>query len=1000
MDFAFRFIAGAVLACQCAGAVSAPAQSASLTTPAPLPVIRMLHTSWTAAAGAPTGITGIGQTADGWLWIGSTSGLFRFDGVRFERARAALAPLSSNIARMGVLPGGALWIGYRYGGASLLKDGTMRHFRAGERNAPSGTPSGLAFDGQGRLWFGSSSSSLRYLGPDGAWRQPEAELGAPAGPVESMLLDRRGIFWVRTAQAVFALPKGAARFERRRDMPGSGELAEHPDGSIWSSDNVGRGLHLVDGAARPLPDVWRENAIISFTFDREGAFWHGAYRGVIYTPYAGAPRQSMEPAHGLSGGPASAVFEDREGNVWAGTSNGIDRFRPYRLRAIPLPNYFGGARPLAARPGGGVWADRSFLADAQAAPVAYAPEGTMTSTATALHATRDGTLWTGGPGGLWRVRNGQREAVPLPPGRPDLARRPVYSMASGADGALWVSWGRAGLYSLRDGAWRAHGGVPELGAYAATVMATGADGRMWLGSTGNQLALLEQGKVRRFGREQGLQIGTVLAVLPAGAGAWIGGENGLAWFDGQRFIPVAGRGGDPFAGVTGLVFAADGSLWLNGGAGLSAIAAAELRRAIGQPGYRVRAERLDYRDGLPGTASGITPLPSAIRSADGKLWFSVSGGVVAFDPAALPRNRLAPPVQITGIRGDGREYPARDGVQLEPHTGTLEIDFTALSYRSPERVRFRYRLEGVDPDWQEPERRRSAYYTNLAPGHYRFRVMAANDDGVWNETGATLSFEQAPSLTQMAWFRILGAAALAGGLWLLHRMRLRNTARRVRMQMTERLAERERIARELHDTVLQSVQGLLLKIGAAVHGLRGEDRAMFEDALETAREVLGEGRDRVAGLRGDALAAAGLVQAIRDFGADLARESVVRFDVVSNGEELALAGALADEVLAIAREAIWNAFVHARPRVVSVTLDWSPDQLRLTIADDGAGIPGEVLRSGGRSGHWGLPGMRERAARIGTLDLVSGEGKGTAWILRIPLQAAAKANSVQTLNPA
>lgn len=991
MHSSLRYIASAVLACQAVPAAAVAAQPVDSTS---YPVIAMQHTSWSAAAGAPTGVTGIGQTGDGWLWIGSTTGLYRFDGVRFQRAPAHLAPLSSNISDVGVLPDGALWIAYKFGGASVLKDGTMRHFPAGQRNAPGGTVAALGLDGQGRLWYGSGGG-LRYLGADGDWHKPAAALGAPEGRITAMLLDRRGTFWVRNMQAVFALPKGAARFERRHDVHGVGRLAEHPDGSIWTSDREAKRLYLVEGQARPAAQAWPEHGMEPFLFDDAGALWHPASLGAIYVPGPGATPQAMNPARGLSGRYGYAVFRDREGNVWFGTMNGIDRFRPYRLRMLDLPGYFGGARPLAARPEGGVWIDRSFVADPGASAVQFAPKTSHPNMTTAMHVAPDGSLWTGGPGGMWRVRDGKREALPLPPGPVDPRHGTVYSMASGADGALWVSWGRAGLYAWRDGAWRAHGGVPELASFAATIVAADARGRMWFGSTGDQLAVLERGKLRRYGREQGLGLGTVLSILPAGAGAWVGGENGLAWFDGRRFTPVAGRGGDPFAGTTGLVFANDGTLWLNGGAGLSAIAPGELRKAIASPGYRVQFERLDYRDGLPGTASGITPLPSAVRSRDGKLWFSTSAGDVAFDPATLARNTLPPPVHITALRGDGREYPVQDGLRLAPGTGALEIDFTALSYRAPERVRLRYRLEGVDKDWHEPEHRRAAYYTNLAPGHYRFRVLAANDDGVWNETGASLSFEQAPSLTQTLWFRVLCAGALAGGLWLLHRMRLRHTARRVRMQMTERLAERERIARELHDTILQSVQGLVLKVGAAVHRLRGEERAPLEDALEQARQVLGEGRDRVAGLRGEPAAPLGLAQAIRDFGAALARDSTVRFEVVGEGREPALDDDLADEVLAIAREAVWNAFVHAQPRAVTVTLHWTRAALRLTVADDGRGIPRKVLDEGGRAGHWGLRGMRERAARIGSLDVRSVEGQGTAWTLRLPVPAGGRRRQSQ-----
>ena len=1001
MPPALRFAASAVLALHLAAAPVMAAAPASATAPATAPatartvadarpLIAMQHTSWTAGEGAPTGISGIAQTPDGWLWLGSAAGLFRFDGVRFQRAPAALAPLSSNIARLGLLGDGALWIVYRYGGASLMKDGKMRHFRVGEAGTPGGTPAAMARDASGRLWL-AAPRALRVLGANGNWEAPPASLGAPEGDVVSMLAARDGSFWVRTNSAVYGLAEGATRFERTIDVKGFGKLAEDRDGNVWSSDMLGAGLYLVKGAPGTDPDTWRtQDRLSDFAFDRAGFVWQPGYAGASrLAPHSGRS-QFTDSEHGLSGQHGYAVLEDREGSIWIGTENGIDRFRDYRLHGLDLPRYIGSARALAARAEGGVWVDRSFLADADAAPVQFAPEGSVADLTTALHAAPDGTLWSGGIGGMWRVRAGQapgqREPVEQPADLQDPKATVVFSMASDARGGLWVSMGRRGLYTWRDGQWTRNGGVAALDGMAPVIVA--ADGkRMWFGAPDNGLAILEDGKVRRPGNAEGLQVGTVMAILPAsaGAGAWIGGENGLAWFDGQRFIAIVGRGGEPFAGINGMVFDAGGTLWLNGGAGLSAIAADELRQAAGSAAYRVQFERLDYRDGLPGAASGITPLPSAIRSKDGKLWFSVMGGTVAFDPAALPRNRLAPPVMITALRADGAEIAAVDGVRLAPHTGTLEIDFTALSYRAPERMRFRYRLDGVDAGWQEPERRRSASYTNLAPGSYRFRVLAANDDGVWNEQGATLAFDVEPSVTQSTPFRIAAAGALVIGLWLLHRMRLRRVARRVTEQLTARLAERERIARELHDTVLQSIQGLVLKIGAAIQRLRDDERKPLEEALAAASQVLGEGRDRVAGLRGEGLGQASLAHAILAYGEPLAQSGAVRFAVLTEGEPAELDETVRDEVFAIVREAVWNAFLHARPQTVTVRLRFDPGMLAVTISDDGLGIPPEVMDGGGRAGHWGIPGMRERAAGIGRLDAASTPGHGTTWTLAVPL---------------
>jgi signal transduction histidine kinase len=684
------------------------------------------------------------------------------------------------------------------------------------------------------------------------------------------------------------------------------------------------------------------------------------------------------------------VFQDREQNIWVGTENGLDRFRSYRLQPLALPRYLGEAQALAAGVDGGAWIDVAFVASPAAAPAQFAPISSYAVSTTALHAAPDGTVWSGGLGGLWKIRNGKREPVPMPPGVASPLATPVLSMASDRTGALWVSLGRKGIFALKDGRWSARGGVPALAAIAGTAIATDARGRMWFGSTNDQVALLDGATVRRFTHADGLAVGTVLAIVPSPDRVWIAGENGVAYFDGKRFVPVLGHGGEPFTGTSGLVFGADGTLWLNGGAGISAIAPGELRLAFSDPSYLVRFDRFDHRDGLLGTAAPIIPLPSAIRSKDGTLWFSTMGGVFAFDPAALSKNGLVPPVGITALKAGGRAYPAVVGLRLQPGTRALDIDFTALSYRAPERMAFRYRLDGVDQDWQDADGRRAAHYTNLAPGRYRFHVIAANDDGRWNRQGAQFAFEIAPSLTQTAWFRTLCGAAVLAALWLLYRMRLRLLARRIAAQMNARIDERERIARELHDTLLQSIMGLVLKFGAALPRLRADERKPLEDALATARQVMGEGRDRVAGLRGASLQHAGLARAIADFGDALAADSGIAFSLSCSGSAARLDDAVAEHVLAIARETVWNAFLHAQPHSVAVTLEYGARDLTLTVADDGRGMPDDVKMAGGRTGHWGIPGLRERAANIGAaLALDAGAGRGTTWTLRLPYARAA-----------
>jgi len=943
--------------------------------------------SWTARDGAPTNIAGITQTPDGWLWIGSPSGLFRFDGVRFERMEGALAPLSSNVACLGMLADGTLWLAYKYGGVSLMKDGRMRHYHAGEGNLPRGAILAAVQDKDGHLWLGGNGG-LRTLAEDGSWRRPEAGFGAPP-VVTALLVGRDGTLWVRAKGGAYALVRGGTRLERKVALPGDGNLAERPDGSIWTSDSVAPGLHLIAGTTDVDSGEWfGPGRVSAFLFDHAGNLWQPAYEGATRSR-AGASagvdaKQRTDAAHGLSGMHGLAGFEDRERNIWIGTENGLDRFRDYKLQPLMLPPHAAAARPLASARGGGMWIDGAFLARPGAALRQFAPPTPGAAFTSALQEGPDGTLWSGGIGRLWAFRDGVRTEVALPV-LPAGVQGKIFALTADADGVLWASLGPMGLYALRNGQWSTRGVMPGLEQFAPTTVVAGDPGVLWVGSTNDQAALIAHGALRRFSRADGLAVGAVQAVLPMAGGAWVGGENGLAHFDGKRFAGVTGRGGEPFAGITGLVFARDGTLWLNGAAGLAAIAPAELARVTRDPAYRVRFDRLDYRDGLLGSANPLMPMPSAIRSKDGTLWFSTLGATFAFDPATLPRNTLAPPVIVTALKAGGKTYAARDGLRLAPGTSALAVDFTALSLRAPERMGFRYRLEGVDRDWQEADGRRSVQYTNLAPGRYRFRVIASNDDGVWNARGATLAFEIAPSLTQTLWFRLLCITAVLLALWLLHRMRLRRVAHRLSMQMNTRVAERERIARELHDTLLQAIQGVVLKFDAALQGLRPNERRPLEDALDSANRVLAEGRDRVAGLRGAGAGHEGLVRAIADCGTALARERGVGFDVVTEGEPVALDDGTADEVLAIVREAVWNALAHAEPGAVTVTLRQAPDALIVTVADDGRGMPADVARDGTRAGHWGVAGMRERAAKIGAqLALTSRAGAGTVWTLVVP----------------
>jgi signal transduction histidine kinase len=372
-------------------------------------------------------------------------------------------------------------------------------------------------------------------------------------------------------------------------------------------------------------------------------------------------------------------------------------------------------------------------------------------------------------------------------------------------------------------------------------------------------------------------------------------------------------------------------------------------------------------DGLPGAVQALRPTPALVESGDGKLWFAFTAGMGFIDPKHLAVNQVPPPVQITSLlTADGEYLPLDTDIRLPKGTSQLRLPYTAYSFVAPERVRFRYRLEGVDGGWQNAGNRREATYTNIRPGRYVFRVIAANEDGVWNEQGASLSFTVLPAFYQTGWFYAACAIAVTALLFMLYRLRLRQVTSAVRRRLEERIIERERIARGLHDTLLQGLQGLILRFQAGTNLIPTADpaRKVFEGALTRADQVLIESRNHVKQLRSSAHMQGDLPFELARIGEELAREGSAGFSFSAKGTPRDLQPILKEEAFLVGREAITNAFQHAHATQVDVELFYSDTELRLHVRDDGRGIPEEVLAAGGKAGHWGLIGMRERAEKV------------------------------------
>jgi signal transduction histidine kinase/ligand-binding sensor domain-containing protein len=963
--------------------------------------------SWTVRDGAPTYVQMITQSDDGFLWFATGTGVVRFDGMQFERyaTPGGQSLPEASVRSLYALPDGGLLIGWFWGGATLLHDGRITNYTEHE-GYPPGTTYAFVRDDAGNIWAAVSSALARFDGT--RWHRVGADWGFH-GRAIAISLDRDGTLAAFTDDTLLTLKKGEKKFQ-----PTGGSsttrvpIAQMPDGTLYLSDL--RGIRSIasyrdyDQLNRPsIVKVSAPRDTIQVLADRDGSLWFASDQGVgrIGRPgRASADVEYFSVPEGLSDASADYLFEDREGSVWVATPSGVDRFRASAFIAPAglLKTSFPAMIPDVD---GGLW-----YAGLGHDLRQVARDGTVRAVAQlrATCAWRDpeGTPWFGSQplaprtAELLRLDGDALESVPLPPEVPPGVD--IQAIAKTPDETLWVSIIRMGVYRRAGGQWtRAHELVDE-GRRAATAMMTDSEGRLWLTYAENHVARRDAGGVRLFSAAEGLDIGNVLVIREKGDHLWVAGERGVAVLDGARFHSMRTAGRNVLRGITGLVESDDGDLWLHGLDGAILLRRHEIREALEKPGYVMTYRLFTHEDGLLGSPTEVRPLPTLVQGSDGRLWFATKRGPYLLDPREVVANSKPPSVIIKAVMtGAGARLAPRD-VELPPLTTRLEFDYTTTSLAAARQVLFRYRLEGVDAGWQEAGRRRQAFYTNLGPGRYRFQVIAANEDGVWNANGASVSIRIVPAWFQTPWFYALCAMAIVAVLLLFYRARMRQVRARVQGRLQERLLERERIARELHDTLIQSFQGLVLTFSAAIRRIPGEEsaRSQMEKALLMADEALAEGRDRVRDLRSPMSLHGDLVAALREAVEDLQHlhsRTVIDFSV--RGTPRALHPVVLEEAYRIAREALTNALRHAKAAGVNIEVVFGAAQFRIHVRDDGAGIQADVLSSGGVSGHWGLVGMRERAQKLGARLLIrSGAGSGTDVELDIPAAVAYREDTV------
>ena len=942
------------------------------------------HTAWTAKDGAPSQIGVLAQTQDGYLWIGTARGLFRFDGMRFEQYKAldgGTLP-SHNIHALMATADGGLWISSRNYGLGYLKNGRMTVF-TGPDDIPKGWVSAFAADEDGRVWAGTSEGLALRSGS--RWLEIGTDWHVERGRVSGMVVDRRGTLWAAIGNRVWCLPRGSQTFKDSGIRPATGvtALAEAPNGDIWLADRLRslRPVGMGEDTARWLTTGVRLDAY-NMLFARDGALWAvGGTDGLLRMRLhekAHRPLERFRESDGLSGNLPFALLEDLEGTIWVGTNKGLDRFRSTNIVPVILPPAVGDVTLLAGEHGD-VWAgstsgnslmhvreDHVVVRRAPAAASVFREPG--------------GDAWWGGYGAIWRQRGERIDLFPLPP---EIPTDWVLEVISSDDDALWIRvLGTLGLVHFKDGVWSRR--PPPQGLLARGPSATYHDSqrRIWFGYGTGRVDLLDDGRVTVYGRNDGLDIGSIKVIRGQGPAYWFGGESGLAMFRDGRFRSVLTDSGKPFETVSGIIATADGTLWLNELRGIIRIPASEVRNILGNPDHRATYQLFDYADGLPGAPQMNFTVSTAVEATDGRLWFATDNGLARIDPADLQTNRVPPPVSILSPEPNAR-FPSG--------TKSIQLRYTALSLSRPERVQFRYQLEGVDEQWQQAGARREAFYTNLRPGKYTFHVIAANHDGVWNEAGSTLAFEIPPAFSQTRWFTLVAVALVFGFLWLAYRFRLRRMAARMHQLHEERLDERTRIASELHDTLLQGFTGVTLEIQGVLQRTRTDtapEAADLSRALTLADATLREARERIWDLRAPVLDGHDLATALEGTARDALRGTNIELRLAVLGARRPLPAAIDSAAMRIVREAVVNARKHARPEVVDIELLYEMSSIRLIVRDDGAGFAAQEAE-GAAGGHWGILGMRERAVRAGgKVEITSEPGRGATIAVWLPAPAA------------
>jgi len=952
-----------------------------------LALTQYIHRIWQVTQGLPqAAIYSIWQTHEGYLWLGTQTGLVRFDGVRFTSFENPNVPALKN-AWVGNLfedQQQNLWIGTNDAGLFRLHDGVIKRFTP-EDGLPSDSVHCLVPGRNGDLWVCTSRGLARIAGDKIVAYGPAQ--GLPTDTILAAAQSRDGTLWVADERSRLGIWDGKQlRNHPLKSLPEYGSvraLLSSDDGTIWVGTTHGL-IRIQAGQERlfTLKSGLADNGVFSLAQSQDGSLWIGTQNG--FSRMRRGEIESFRSNQGLSQSTVFAVYEDQEGDLWVGTKHGLNQFMDGR--AIP----FTASEGLPSNETGPVFQDRQGTVwvgtldaglgrfDGRRFTVLTTKDGLVSNSIYALTEDAAGDLWVGTAGGLSRLRDGH-VAETFTPARGLPAGR-VQCLFRDQANRLWIGTS-AGLVTLQNG--RLIAPASGLEAMGLSILALGEDGaRHLFVATDGGLRILQNHRLVEFAPD-GTPVRDVDALYQDPDGSlWMGtiGSGLLLWKDGKvfRYGLKDGLFDDE---VYGIARDEQDRLWMACSKGIFGVNRTDLLRFAAGKISNFQSNPYSPTDVLRTIECEAGVQPAAWRMQNGSLWFSTIRGLLVIDPKSLLRKLQPPEVVIEEVTVNGQSEPPAEIDQLPPGQKNIEFRYTGLSYRLPGRITFRHMLVGFDKSWIDAGTRREAYYANLPPGKYRFRVTACNIDGTCNTTGGTVAFTLAPHYYQRAWFWPLVALAAALAAWLVYQVRIQALKEHFRII----LAERNRIARELHDTLIQGFSGVTMQMQALAARWPGSDeRKVLEEIIRDAGNSLREARRSVAGLRNSTGPRSGLSSAIAQAARQITETGDVRLRLNLDEGPPDLGAEAEYNLLRIAQEAVTNSVKHSGARTIEVALQSESGAVRLSVRDDGAGLP-----SGGgvriAPGHYGLTGMRERATQIGAqLQFDSAPGEGTTVRVVLP----------------